>query len=59
MDAGDDAAPWRACVISVEEADEMRYELTRRNMIASGVAAALCGPGFAADGGLDIALVNA
>ncbi len=37
----------------------MRYELTRREMIASGVAVALCGPGFAADGGLDIALVNA
>lgn len=37
----------------------MRYELTRREMIASGVAAALCGPSFAAGGGLDIALMNA
>jgi predicted amidohydrolase YtcJ len=37
----------------------MRRELTRREMIASGVAAALCGRAFARDGRLDTALVNA
>lgn len=37
----------------------MSYQFTRRQLIASGAAAALCGPAFAANGTLDTALINA
>jgi predicted amidohydrolase YtcJ len=37
----------------------MPYQITRRGFVASGAAAALCGPAFAAAGTLDIALINA
>ncbi|MBB4630855.1 amidohydrolase [Sphingosinicella soli] len=37
----------------------MNHQITRRQLIASGAAAALCGPAFAAHGTLDTALVNA
>ncbi len=37
----------------------MGHEITRRAMVASGVAAALCGPAFAARRTADTALINA
>ncbi|MDV3457927.1 amidohydrolase family protein [Sphingomonas sp. HF-S4] len=37
----------------------MPYEITRRGFVASGAAAMLCGPAFAAAGTLDVALTNA
>jgi predicted amidohydrolase YtcJ len=37
----------------------MNHQITRRQLIASGTAAALCGPAFAAEGAVDTALVNA
>ena len=37
----------------------MRYQINRRQLIASGAAAMVCGPAFAASGRLDIALINA
>ncbi|MET0376116.1 MAG: amidohydrolase family protein [Rhizorhabdus sp.] len=37
----------------------MAFEITRRGFVASGAAAVLCGPAFAASRVLDVALVNA
>ena len=37
----------------------MAYEMTRRGFVATGAAAMLCGPAFAAAATLDIALINA
>lgn len=37
----------------------MPFEISRRGFVASGAAAMLCGPAFAASGTLDVALINA
>lgn len=37
----------------------MPFEVSRRGFVASGAAAMLCGPAFAASGTLDVALINA